>query len=346
MAAFPTWAVLPAATLACAGLTAAWIRLAHAARIHDAPGQRRLHAEPTPRGGGIAIAIVLLAGLAWQAMQAGQGGAGTGALPWLALAIGIGAFTLVGLVDDLRPLPVLPKFAGQWIGAAVLALGLMTAVPGVQHWLLYAALVVAAVYTVNIWNFMDGSNGLVAVQSLLVAMGVATWPGMPSELRFPAWILACACLGFLPFNLPTARVFLGDAGSHLLGAGVFVLLVLAWRSGAMPLPAALLLASAMFLDSGLTLFRRALARRPVWRAHREHLYQYAVRSGHSHLRVCLAYAAWTLVMLALARAVNGFRSTLVIWIVFILCSGLGIVLTAVLRRRWLQPGMRRGVGHE
>jgi UDP-N-acetylmuramyl pentapeptide phosphotransferase/UDP-N-acetylglucosamine-1-phosphate transferase len=339
----PTWAALLAATLACAGLTAAWIRLAHAVRIHDAPGQRRLHAEPTPRGGGVAIAIVVLAALAWKWAQSGEGAPG---LPWLALAVGIGVVTLVGLVDDLRPLPVLPKFAGQWIGAAVLAFGLMTAMPGPQHWLLYAALVVAAVYTVNIWNFMDGSNGLVAVQSLLVAIGIATWPGMPAELRFPAWILACACLGFLPFNLPAARVFLGDAGSHFLGASVFVLLALAWRSGAIPAPAALLLASAMFLDSGLTLLRRALAGRPVWRAHREHLYQYAVRSGHSHLRVCLAYAAWTLAMLALARAVNGFRSTLVIWIVFMLCSGLGAVLTMALRRRWLQPRTRRGVGHE
>ncbi len=343
MLAPPTWAVCTAAALACAALTAAWIRLAHAVRLHDAPGQRRLHAEPTPRGGGVAIAVVLLAALAW---QAGQGGVGTAGLPWLALGTGIGLFALVGLVDDLRSLPVLPKFAGQWIAAAVLALGLMTALPGPQHWALYAAVVVAAVYTVNIWNFMDGSNGLVAVQSLLVALGIATWPGVPAPVQFAAWVLASACLGFLPFNLPTARVFLGDAGSHLLGAAVFALLVLAWRSGAMPAPAALLLASAMFLDSGLTLLRRALAGRPVWRAHREHLYQYAVRSGHSHLRVCLAYAAWTLAMLALARAVGGFRSTLVIWGVFILCLGAGTVLSSVLRRRWLQPRTRRGVGHE
>lgn len=343
MGALPTWAVLAAATLSCAALTAAWIRLAHAVRIHDAPGQRRLHAEPTPRGGGVAIAVVLLGALAW---RAGQGGGDAAAWPWLALVLGMGLFALVGLVDDLRPLSVLPKFAGHWVAAAVLALGLMTAFPGPQHWLLYGALVVAAVYTVNIWNFMDGSNGLVAVQSLLVALGVATWPAMPPELQFAAWVLACACLGFLPFNLPTARVFLGDAGSHLLGAAVFVLLVLAWRSGAMPLPAALMLASALLLDSGLTLARRALAGRPVWRAHREHLYQYAVRSGHSHLRVCLAYAAWTLGMLVLARAVNGFRSTLVIWFVFILCSGSGAALSGVLRRRWLQPGTRRGVGHE
>ena len=332
--------LLAAAALSSAVLTAGWTVLARRRGIEDAPGQRRLHSAPTPRGGGIAIASVLLfAMLSWPRAGLGQG---AGQLAWWGLAGALALFTVVGALDDLRPLPVMAKFGGQWIAGAVLAWALVLGSPGADGWLAFGALLAGSVYFVNIWNFMDGSNGLIAVQSVLLSLALAFWPGQEADLRLLGLALAGACIGFLPFNLPRARVFLGDAGSHLLGAAVFALLVLSWRRGVIGLAAALLLPSAMLADSGLTLLRRALAGRPVWRAHREHLYQYAVRSGHSHLAVCLAYAAWTVFFITASLICNSFRSSLVIWVSFILCLVSAVALDVGLRRRWLSPEMRRG----
>jgi UDP-N-acetylmuramyl pentapeptide phosphotransferase/UDP-N-acetylglucosamine-1-phosphate transferase len=344
MASVPgAWQALALAALASALLTWAWIALARRRGIEDAPGFRRLHAVPTPRGGGVAIATVLLAAmLAWPAAAGGRGAA-PGA--WWSVAAGLGLFALVGLLDDLVPVSTWAKFCGQWLSAAVLALGLALVAPDASGWLGVAALLAGIVYFVNIWNFMDGSNGLVAVQSLLLALALASWPGQGADLRLLGLVLAGACLGFLPFNFPSARVFLGDAGSHLLGAAVFALLLLSWRRGVLGLPAALVLSSAMLADSGLTLLRRALARRPVWRAHRQHLYQYAVRTGHGHARVCLSYAAWTGLAIAGGRWIDSSRSSFVMWVSFTLCSVSALALDLGLRRRWLSRrtrGERRG----
>jgi UDP-N-acetylmuramyl pentapeptide phosphotransferase/UDP-N-acetylglucosamine-1-phosphate transferase len=336
LAAWP-WTGL-AVALASATMTAAWIALARRRGIEDAPGQRRLHSTTTPRGGGIAIAVVLV--LAAAALAAARGATGQG-LAWTALAAGFAAFAAVGLLDDLAGLRVLPKFAGQWLAAALLALGIVLAGPDPTPWLEVALVAFAAVFVTNLWNFMDGSNGLVASQSLLVAAALAAWPGQGADLRLAALALAAGCLGFLPFNLPRARVFLGDAGSHVLGAGVFALGVASWRRGVVTLPGLGRLGSALLLDGGLTLAGRAWRRRPVWRAHREHLYQYAVRTGHSHLSVCLAYAAWTTLAIALALATDAIRSTFVATASFILCLAFGTGIYTWLRRRWIVRAGRR-----
>ncbi|CAN5159516.1 glycosyltransferase family 4 protein [soil metagenome] len=330
------------AVLASAALTAAWIALARRRGIHDSPGQRRLHSVATPRGGGIAIAIVLAAGMViWSPV-----GSGALAAPWWGLATGISLFALVGLVDDLRPLPALAKFGGQWIAAAVLAWSLVLGATGASGWLVFALIALAAVYFVNIWNFMDGSNGLVAVQSILVALALACWPGQDTDLRLLAVIVAGAGLGFLPFNLPKARVFLGDVGSHVLGAALFGLLYLSWRRGVIGLPAALMLPGAMLADSALTLARRAWTGRAVWKAHREHLYQYAVRSGHSHLATCMAYAAWTAAWSGVALALDRPRSSFVTWFSFTLCFVVATVIYVGLRRRWLKPRKDKGTRYD
>ena len=341
MAADPgTWPLLAGAALSSGVLTAGWTALARRRGIVDEPGQRRLHDSPTPRGGGIAVAcVVVTAMLALAPASLGQGAA---LLAWRGLAAGLALFTLVGALDDLRPLPVLAKFGGQWIAGAVLAWSVLLGSPGTGGWLAFAGLLVGTVYFVNIWNFMDGSNGLVAVQSALLALALAWWPGQGADLHLLGLALAGACVGFLPYNLPRARVFLGDAGSHLLGAAVFALLLLSWRRGVIGLAAALLLPGVMLADSGLTLLRRALAGRPVWRAHRQHLYQYAVRSGHSHATVCLAYAAWTVLWIGVALICDGFRSSFVMWVSFTLCLVSAAAVDFWLRRRWLTAGMHTG----
>jgi len=333
MAAWPA-AMFFAAAVACGLLTWSWIYFARSRQIQDQPGQRRLHDIPTPRGGGVAIALVLLAGLAFIARAQGGQAELTG------LAAGIGLFAAVGLFDDLMPVAAIVKFILQLLAA--LTLVLMATRGWGLNWLAIGCLIVGCAYLVNIWNFMDGSNGMIAVQTMLIALAMTFWPGQPLELRLGAIVLAGACSGFLPFNLPVARVFLGDVGSHALGAAVFGLLLVAWHRASITWIQAVLMGAVILLDSGYTLLRRAMAGRPVWRAHRDHLYQYAVRRGHSHLRVCISYGAFTALMIAFAWTANQFRSSFVPAALLILSWLLGTVLYFGLRQHWLDPGSHRG----
>lgn len=327
-------AVMFASAAAVSGLaTIGWIRYARARRIEDQPGRRRLHANPTPRGGGIAVAVALLSALAWiyQNVAGGPGLAG--------LAAGVALFAGLGLVDDLFPIPVVAKFGLQLAAAAVMVVA--TTQGWGLGWVAALCLVVACCYVVNIWNFMDGSNGLIAVQALLIALAIGFWPGQPAALRLFAFALAGACAGFLPFNFPGARVFLGDVGSHALGAAIFGLLLSAWHAGTISLAQSLLLGSVVLLDSGFTLARRALAGRPIWRAHREHLYQYAVRRGHSHAEVCLFYAGATCLTITVAAVGHGYRLESGIWLLLIISWLIGALVYFGLRRNWLEPGTGR-----
>jgi UDP-N-acetylmuramyl pentapeptide phosphotransferase/UDP-N-acetylglucosamine-1-phosphate transferase len=319
------------AALASAALTGLWIRLARARRIVDMPGQRRLHLSATPRGGGIGIGLVMI--VTCVLMPPGTPGPAS----WPGLAAAIAVFSAIGLVDDLRPMPAWLKLLLQLTAAAFMLTVLGQ--PATIVWLL--GLILVAAYFINAWNFMDGSNGMVAGQSLLIAVAVAVWPGVPLPTRFAALALAGACAGFLPFNLPRAQVFLGDVGSHALGASVFALLWLAWKQDALSLPQVLLLSSAMLLDSGLTLLRRALGGRKVWHAHREHLYQYAVRSGHSHIRVCLAYATWTTIAAGVACLTGAWRSSSQAWLFLFIFLMIGGLVYNGLRGYWLGFGTRR-----
>ena len=146
---------------------------------------------------------------------------------------------------------------------------------------------------------MDGSNGLVSMQSLIVVIGFIVLSFFSISTYYFALVLAVACLGFLPFNFPTARVFLGDVGSHVLGAAITGLAVLAYDEGQWTLLEILCLTSAMWVDAGLTFIRRAFRGFNVMQAHRSHLYQYAIRRGKSHTAVCWYYAIWTLAMIVI-----------------------------------------------
>ena len=319
------------AALASAASTYLWIRFARSRRIEDLPGQRRLHSSATPRGGGIGIGLVMVVTCVLLAQT------GDNKVDWAGLAAAIALFSAIGLLDDLRPVPAWIKLLLQLAAATLLvnSLGLVSTLP----WILPAVLL--ATYVVNVWNFMDGSNGLVAGQSLAIALALALWPGESTTLRLAALALAGACAGFLPFNLPTARVFLGDIGSHTLGASVFALLWLAWKEGVLHPALALLFVSAMLLDASLTLLRRALGGRKVWQAHREHLYQFAVRRGHSHARVCLGYLIWTTMAIGVACLASAWRSSLRAWLLLFAVLALGSLVHLGLRRHWLGSNTTR-----
>lgn len=278
--------VFPAAAVASAIACVLWLKFAASRRLLDLPGGRRVHTVATPRGGGIGIALVMIASFAGIANATSLDPA-----PWFALATATALLAAMGLFDDLRPMRALAKFAAQLLAVLVMLwpLGLGDSGAG---WA-WVAIVAAVILWVNVWNFMDGSHGLVAVQALLIALALGLLPGQVPALCLASFALAGACLGFLPFNLPTARVFLGDVGSHAIAAAVIGLTLSSVYRGSLSLPEACMLSSVLWVDALITLVRRTLAGRTLWRAHREHLYQFAVRRGFAAWRVCVAYAALT-----------------------------------------------------
>ena len=269
------------------GIAGTWLAWRYAVRraLIDQPGDRRSHAVPTPRGGGVGIVAALLLALTWLAWASP---AERGLLG--AMAAGLAMVAGIGWADDHRPLPAFLRLlvhalAAALLGGALLAHG--------SPPLLAAAAAVLALVLVNAWNFMDGIDGLAASQAALVALGYLLVAGSGPVAWLAAALLAGA-LAFLPFNVPKARVFLGDVGSGALGFALACVAAMAWRG--MPAGERLLLLlplAAFVLDVGLTLASRIVNGERWWDAHVTHAYQrWARRSGHG--KVTLAYGAWTL----------------------------------------------------
>lgn len=265
----------------------------------DLPGKRRSHTHATPRGGGIGIiAAVVLVGLpAWYWLAPAASPARIGAI-----ASAIVAVALIGWRDDHAPLSVLPRLtvhvlAALLVGAAVLAPGPW---PGAFGWIALLPLTVVLVGFINAHNFMDGIDGILGQQGLFVMLGyglLAAWAGRIGLAAF-AFASAAGCLGFLFFNLPPARIFMGDVGSGALGLALGAVAALLVQRNPAMLWGCLTLPSAFLVDSGLTLARRVLGGQRWYAPHRQHLYQWLVRVNWSHARTDVAYMTWNLAVVA------------------------------------------------
>ena len=294
--AVPQPALLAAVVVVAMALSALGSRwaVAHARRndLFDQPGERRSHADPTPRGGGIGIVLACLPAL----LAPGVGVGGSFASASL-IAAGLLLVAAIGWWDDHRPLPAWPRLLVHAIAAACLAWAIhLQGAPG----LAVVAAFALAVVLVNAWNFMDGIDGLAASQGLLCALGFAIVLG--DAWRVAALAVAGACLGFLPFNFPRAKLFLGDVGSGALGYLVAALLAAGFASrpvGAWPL--LLLPPLAMLVDTGLTLLWRMLRGERWWQAHVQHAFQRWSRH-RGHVPVTAAFAGWTFAAVALMLA--------------------------------------------
>ncbi|SDV47818.1 MraY family glycosyltransferase [Chitinasiproducens palmae] len=251
----------------------------------DQPNHRSMHQRPTPRSGGwgvtpaAALSIVLLA----PALHY---------VAWLMLVL-----AAVSFIDDRRGLSARYRFGCQLLAAGALLAGSPGGVAGLPWpWLSAPVLVVAVVWTTNLYNFMDGADGLAGGMAVS-GFGALALAALPTE---PA--LACACaalagaaLGFLFFNLPPARLFLGDAGSIPLGFAVAALSLIGWRLGCWPWWVPLTGFAPFLLDATTTLLRRAARREKVWEAHREHFYQRMMLMTGDRRRVLFQ---WYALMLA------------------------------------------------
>lgn len=271
------------ATIFVTALVGTWLarRYALRRRLVDLPGARRSHVHATPRGGGIAIVAAVLPILLWLAW------AGSSGAMWMAAAVGLVMVAGIGWVDDHRPLSPWLRLGIHATAAATLAAGMAWA--GQPLWWCLC-ICVLAVGLVNVWNFMDGIDGLATTQAMLVAIAC----GLLSGHVLPLAVLA-ACAGFLPFNTPRARIFLGDVGSGAVGFLIACLFASLPTPDAAPATLLLLLpVSAFMIDAALTLGARMLRGERWWMPHVQHVYQRLVQHGAPHMKVTLSYGGWTL----------------------------------------------------
>lgn len=271
--------------------------------ILDHPNQRSSHSTPTPRGGGLAITVVVLAWLAW-----------AGAIGYLdrhaVIAIGVGGalVAIIGWIDDVRSVSVGARLACHFVAAAwavrwlggfhVLSIGPSSANLGLWGDLVA---VIGIVWATNLFNFMDGIDGIAAVESASIGAigGVLLLRGSESGLATLSLVMAAAALGFLVWNWPPAKIFLGDVGSGFIGFVFAALAIASENVGAVPLIAWAILAAVFVVDATLTFLRRFRA--GLWRhAHRTHAYQRAVQGGWTHAAVSRTVALMNLVLGALA----------------------------------------------
>jgi len=266
----------------------------------DRPNERSLHTTPVPRLGGVAIVLACYAAFLLALRESTQPQA---LGPWLWAALPVAA---LGLLDDLRPLPAALRLLIQ-IGVAgafcaTLALPSELAItPALSVSL--PALVIAiggAVFLVallNIYNFMDGMDGLAATQAVGAGLAFATCSVAcgHDDLALLSLALLGASGGFYVHNAPPAKLFMGDVGSTFLGFSfaAMTLLGVARPTHPLALSPALFALAPFLLDGSFTLLRRALRGEKIWQAHRTHLYQRAVASGLTHHDVLVRYAAWT-----------------------------------------------------
>ena len=295
--------------------------------VLDIPNERSSHSAPTPRGGGIAVGGVLLA--AWLALWlAGAGDAATQDF-WIILGAAA-ALALISWFDDIRGgLPAIARLGAQAIavGAGLFALPEGS---GVFQGVLPPALDLALsgliwLWFVNLFNFMDGIDGIAGSQATSAGLGLfALAIVFPAAAGLGAYglVLAAVALGFLPWNWQPARIFLGDVGSVPLGYAIGWLLLSFATFGLWQ--AALLLVLYFLADASFTLVRRVSRGEPIWRAHHQHYYQFAVAAGRSHAHVVVAVTAVNLLLAGLALATT--LSTTASWSAL----GAGLLLTATL----------------
>lgn len=286
------WALV--ALLVTLVLVRSAIAYAHRQGMLDLPGQRRSHVLPTPRGGGVGIVVACL--IVLPGTLHGQPGGRSG-WPMAALELALALVAAIGWWDDHRPLRPWPRLGVQLFAVALFGVALLA--PG-HAWLWLPPLLLAGAWSINLHNFMDGIDALLAQQGIFVAAGLgalALGAGQPS-LAAAAFGVAAACIGFWCYNRPPARVFMGDVGSGAIGLLLFALGAMLWRLDAALAWPVLILVSAFVVDSSLTLLNRFLRGRRWYAPHREHLYQWLVRSGCSHARSASFYLGWNLLVAA------------------------------------------------
>jgi UDP-N-acetylmuramyl pentapeptide phosphotransferase/UDP-N-acetylglucosamine-1-phosphate transferase len=277
------WIVLACGAL-CATILAFLLKSGLAWRLAtDIPNERSLHVRPTPRVGGWGVVPVVVLATLLVAPSL-----------WL-VALGAAFLAAVSQIDDRRGLPARVRFTAHFIAVAAL----MAIYPAPVPWWCLVGLAFFMLWLVNLYNFMDGADGLAGGMALFGfgAYAVAALSG-PAPLPELGWVCAAvagAAGGFLLFNFHPAKIFLGDAGSIPAGFLAGALGYWGWRVGVWPVWFPAMVFSPFIGDASVTLIRRLLHGEKFWQAHREHYYQRMVRFGTGHAATA---CTWYLVMFA------------------------------------------------
>lgn len=268
----------------------------------DLPNERSSHSRPTPRGGGLAIVGSFLIGMVvlnWMEVV-------PSALAWALIGGGV-LVAGIGWLDDHRHVSPVWRIAVH-VTAAAWALYCLRGMPQLElgvtalslGWAGTALALLALVWLTNLYNFMDGIDGLAAGEAVTVALaatGLLWWSGA-TELALIVALLAAACGGFLWWNWPPAKIFMGDVGSGFLGYCFAVLMLASEKAEALPLTAWLILLAVFVLDATYTLASRVIRGEKWYTAHRSHAYQRLIQLGYSHLRVTSTVMLVNLLVLA------------------------------------------------
>ena len=307
--------------------SATWLvlRLLTKQQVMDIPNERSNHKRPTPRGGGVAVLLAIVGGVV--ALFVLQSEMPDSFIPVCAVTFGIAAFLFM---DDLRGLSIKWRFLAQ-ITAVIVGLMLFPAEGYVFQGMLpsWADKILTGILWVgfiNLYNFMDGIDGITSMETIAIAIGIAfiavISPHFDAEYATISMVFVAAILGFLLWNWHPARIFLGDVGSVGLGYIIGWLLLQLAISGHWV--AALVLPGYYLADGGITLLKRILNKEKFWQAHSKHYYQQAVRGGRSPQAVV---ASITLVnILLIAGAVTSLYWTGVVESIVLLASNVGAVL--------------------
>ncbi len=299
------------------------LRSRAATLVLDHPNQRSLHATPTPRIGGLGIIAGVAAGYAVSDVAVD-----------IRLLVAVGLLIVISLLDDLRNLGVIWRMLAHLVCAGLAATVFVYAAHG-----LWAALAVAlaVAWMTNLYNFMDGSDGLAGGMAVcgFGSYGVAALAAGDIPFAGFNFSIAAAAIGFLFFNFPPARVFMGDAGSIPLGFLAAVCALAGWQRQDWPLWFGAAIFSPFVVDASLTLGRRLLRGAKVWRAHREHYYQRLVQAGWGHRKTL--FAEFALMLFVCVITLTGIRTEKAAHGLIIAgIAALYLVLIAVLERK-LRP---------
>lgn len=267
----------------------------------DIPNQRSLHEQPMPRAGGAPMALAAILAITFLGLVRPN------LLPlnW-ALAIGIGgsAVAWIGWLDDKNSLPARTRFMVHVIAAAW---AVQLLLPPETSLLEKFCAGFWVAWSINFYNFMDGIDGLAGAEAVIIALGggyIAGRLGLMAPLTV-AWVIAAAALGFLFWNWPPAKIFMGDAGSGFLGYAFGCLAIGSGNGWAGGFYTFLLLLALFWGDASLTLLKRILRGERFWEPHRQHLYQQAVQKGYSHHEVTLAFVTLNMLLFIAAAMLAG-----------------------------------------
>lgn len=267
----------------------------------DQPNERSLHSVPVPRLGGIAI---------WSGFAGGA--LISGGLLWPVLDIycllASLLLLLIAMLDDRKTLKPVVRLCAQCIAAALVVFGAGWYV----HWDMAGWIwpwlgVLVFVWGINLYNFMDGMDGFAGTMALIGFSALALLGWMHGDASFATLCLlvVCASAGFLCFNFPPARIFMGDSGSTVMGFAMVAASVVGWKKGFYPFWSPLVIFSPFWVDATLTLLVRLYRRERVWLPHRQHCYQRWVLAGYSHRQVTLVYGVVMLLCAISAIAWQG-----------------------------------------